>query len=138
MGRNVLTGALLWLTLWTIGSPQLEKIGWKLLEKMRLAFGEPRPIGVAPGHWFRSDEFVELNAFLLPCFIFAWDAYLAPSGQAYFVHISHDEYRTVVVKTTAVYDKLFKELQPLAPQAGHEGSVARFCRGDSSSSRPPN
>src|SRR6267154_3498342 len=38
-------GALLWITLSTIGSPGLEKIGWKLVEKMRLAFGETRPIG---------------------------------------------------------------------------------------------
>lgn len=27
-------GALLWLTLWNIGSPGLEKIGWKLVEKL--------------------------------------------------------------------------------------------------------
>jgi len=61
-------GALLWITLSTIGSPQLEKIGWKLVEKMRLAFGETRPLGVAPGHWFRSDEFVELKRLLASLF----------------------------------------------------------------------
>ncbi|MFZ3341823.1 MAG: hypothetical protein WA213_13135 [Terriglobales bacterium] len=121
-------GALLWLTLWTIGSPGLEKIGWKLVEKMRLAFGETRPIGVAPGHWFRSDEFVELNAFLLPCFIFGWDAYYVPSGQDYFVHISHDEYWVIVTKTTAAYDNLFKSLQPLSPRDAPMGITERFCR----------
>ena len=131
-------GALLWLTLWTIGSTNLEKIGWKLIEKMRLGFGETRPIGVAPGHWFRSDEFVELNAFLLPCFIFGWDAYFVPSGQDYFVHISHDEYWTVVAKTTSAYEYLLKQLEPLSPRAGHEGSRARFCRRDASANRTPN
>lgn len=130
-------GALLWLTLWNIGSPGLEKIGWKLVEKMRLGFGEARPIEAAPGHWFRSDEFVELNAFLLPCFIFGWDAYLAPSGQDYFVHISHDEYWVVVAKTTAAYDNLFQQLQPLAPQAAHAKTRARFCRSIASPDRLP-
>jgi hypothetical protein len=121
-------GGLLWLTLWTIGSPQLEKVGWKLVEKMRLAFGETRPIGVAPGHWFRSDELVELNAFLLPCFIFGWDAFFNPSGQDYFVHISHDEYWLVVTKTKAAYETLFEQLQDLAPRKAHPNTLARFCR----------
>ena len=131
-GEEYFNGALLWLTLWNIGSPQLEKIGWKLVEKMRLGLGEIRPIEAAPGHWFRNDEFVELNAFLLPCFIFGWDAYFAPSGQDYFVHISHDEYWLVVTKTTAVYDQLLRQLQPLAPQSAHARTMARFCRSSSS------
>jgi hypothetical protein len=124
-------GALLWLTLWTIGSPQLEKVGWKLVEKMRLAFGETRPIEAAPAHWFRSDEFVELNAFLLPCFIFGWDAYFAASGEDYFVHISHDEYWLVVTRTRDAHQKLLKELEPLAPRLAHAHNVARFCRSSS-------
>lgn len=121
-------GALLWLTLWDIGSPQLEKVGWKLVEKLRLAFGETRPIGVAPGHWFRSDELVELNTFLLPCFVFGWDAYLAPSGQDYFVHISHDEFWIVVTKTAAVHKELLEQLKSLDPQPGHTQNLQRFCR----------
>jgi hypothetical protein len=121
-------GALLWITLSTIGSLGLEKIGWKLVEKMRLAFGETRPIGVAPGHWFRGDEFVELNAFLLPCFVFGWDAYLAPSGSDYFVHISHDEYWVVVTKTAAAHKGLLEQLKSLDPQPAHPRSLERFCR----------
>jgi hypothetical protein len=94
-------GAVLWLTLWDIGSPQLEKSGWKSVEKMRVAFGETRPIGAAPGHSFRSDELVELNAFLLPCFIFGWDAYLLPaSSNDHFVHISHDGYWTIAARAS--------------------------------------
>jgi hypothetical protein len=128
-------GALLWITLSTIGSPQLEKIGWKLVEKMRLAFGETRPIGVASGHWFRSDEFVELNAFLLPCFIFGWDAYLAPSGKDYFVHISHDEFWMVVTKTTAAHNEVLEQLKSFDPQPPHQRCLERFCRRNSLSSK---
>jgi len=126
-------GALLWITLSTIGSPGLEKIGWKLVEKLRLAFGETRPIGVALGHWFRSDEFVELNAFLLPCFIFGWDAYFAPSGKDYFVHISHDEFRMVVTKTTAAHKEVMEQLKSFDPQPPHPRCLARFCRNNSPS-----
>ena len=64
--EDLFHGAVLWLTLWEIGGPQLEKTGWKMVEKLRLAFGETRAISAAPGHSFRSDEIVELNAFLLP------------------------------------------------------------------------
>jgi hypothetical protein len=37
-------GALLWITLSTIGSPQLEKAGWKPVEKMRQGYGENRSL----------------------------------------------------------------------------------------------
>lgn len=122
-------GALLWLRLWDIGSPQQEKTGWKIVEKMRLAFGETRPIGMSPAHSFRSDEFVELNAFLLPCFIFGWDAYLLPSGGDYFVHISHDEVWTVVTKSKLLYENLFEKLKDLNPEPAQARWFAKFCPG---------
>jgi hypothetical protein len=121
-------GGVLWLTLWDIGSPQLEKTGWRLVEKMRLAFGETRPISAAPGHSFRSDELVDLNTFLLPCFVFGWDAYLLPSGGDYFVHISHDEFWIVVTKTAEIYGTLLKQLESFKPQLAHERCRAKFCR----------
>jgi hypothetical protein len=132
--EEMFSGAVLWITLCDIGSPQLEKTGWKLVETMRAGFGENRDLQAAPGHSFRSDEFVELNAFLLPCFIFGWDAYLLPSGEDYFVHISHDEFYTVVAKTPDMHAKLLKELESLHPDPGHDRSLARFCRGNSPSS----
>lgn len=129
-------GAVLWVTYCDIGSPQLVKTGWKIVEKMRTAFGETRELRAAPGHSFRSDEFVELNAFLLPCFVFGWDAYLLPAGQDHFVYISHDEYWTVVTKTTDTHLRLLKELEPLQPRLAHETTRARFCRGNDASTRP--
>src|SRR5579863_9758392 len=42
--ESLFCGGLLWITLSTIGSPQLEKTGWKLVEKMRQGFGENRPL----------------------------------------------------------------------------------------------
>jgi hypothetical protein len=96
---------------------------------MRRGFGENRPLSAAPGHSFRSDELVELNSFLLPCFVFGWDAYLLPSGQDYFVHISHDEFWMVVTKTTEAHRQLSEQLRELQPQLPHEQCRTRFCRG---------
>ena len=120
-------GAVLWLTLWDIGSPQLEKTGWRTIEKMRLGFGENRPIAMAPGHSFRSDEFVDLNAFLIPCFVFGWDAWLIPAGNDYFVHISHDEFWVVVTRTTEIHEALHRQLSDLSPRLPHEETLGRFC-----------
>src|ERR1700720_2574003 len=84
--ESLFNGALLWITLSDIGSPQLEKAGWKLIEKMRQAYGENRPLQTASGHFFRSDELVDLTAFLVPCFVFGWDAYIVPNSDNFFVH----------------------------------------------------
>jgi hypothetical protein len=73
-------GALLWIRLWDIGSPQLEKSGWRLIERMRMGFGEHRPLEAASGHWFRADELVDLAAFTVPCLVYGWDAYVLPAN----------------------------------------------------------
>jgi hypothetical protein len=125
--ESVFYGALLWITLSTIGSAQLEKAGWKLIEKMRQGFGENRSLQTASGHFFRSDEIVDLNAFLVPCFVFGWDAYIVPCFNSdFFVHISHDEYWGVVARTQEAYDKLFSDLKDLNP-VGSPRMCQRFC-----------
>jgi hypothetical protein len=107
-------GALLWVPYAELGS--LAPIGWKLVEKMRQGFGENRPLQAANAHLFRRDELLDLKAFLLPCFVFGWDAYLVPFGRNdFFVHISHDEYWGVVSRTREAYDNLLSELQDLNP-----------------------
>lgn len=73
-------GALLWIRLWDIGSPQLEKSGWRLIERMRMGFGELRPLSTANGHWFRHDEIADLAAFIMPCLVYGWDAYVVPAN----------------------------------------------------------
>jgi len=121
-------GALLWITLSTIGSPGLEKAGWKLVEKMRQGYGENRSLQTASGHFFRSDELVDLTAFLVPCFVFGWDAYIVPSAaNDFFAHISHDEYWGVACRTQKAYDKLCSELTDLKPvESPHMRK--RFCK----------
>jgi hypothetical protein len=120
-------GALLWITYSTVGS--LDKAGWKLVERMRQGYGENRSLQTASGHWFRSDEMVELTAFVVPCFVFGWDAYIVPSSSNdFFIHISHDEYWGVVARTQAAYDEQLIALKDLNPKESSH-MRKRFCQG---------
>jgi hypothetical protein len=122
-------GALLWITFSELGS--LAPIGWKLVEKMRQGFGENRPLQTARAHYFRIDELLDLRAFLLPCFVFGWDAYLIPFGRNdIFVHVSHDEYWGVVSRTRGAHDSMVAELKDLNPTES-PGMRSRFCMGAS-------
>jgi hypothetical protein len=122
-------GALLWITLSDIGSPQLEKTGWSMVEMMRRGFGENRPLEAAPGHWFRNGAVVELAAFVLTFFVFGCDAYLVPTGGDLFVHISHDEYWAVVTRNAKAHDAAMSDLQEIGPKEGSQGMLKEFCPG---------
>lgn len=118
-------GALLWITFSELGS--LAPIGWKLIEKMRQGFGENRPLQTARAHFFRRDELLDLQAFLLPLFVFGWDAYLVPfASNDFFVHISHDEWWVAVSRTQKAYDMLLAELKDLNPKES-PAVRGRFC-----------
>jgi hypothetical protein len=119
-------GALLWIRLWTIGSPGLEKSGWKIVERMRMGYGELRPLGKANGHWFRSDELVDLAAFIVPCFVYGWDTYIVPARGDCFVFISHDGFWCIATRTTELYAQLLKNLKDLNPRV--DSMPQRFCR----------
>jgi hypothetical protein len=123
---GLFNGGLLWITLSTIGSPQLEKSGCKIAEKMGQAYGENRPLQYASGQFFRSDELVDLTAFVLLCFVFGWDAWLV-RDRDFFVHISHDEYGVVVTRTREMHAPPLLALRDLNPKTS-ENARARFCR----------
>jgi len=85
-GEAVFGGGLLWLRRWDIGSPQLVRVGWRILEDIRRAHGESRSLEVAPAQLFRDDEFVELHAFLVQTIAFGWVADYIPSSGGFFAH----------------------------------------------------
>jgi hypothetical protein len=122
-------GGLLWIRLWDIGSPQLEKSGWRLIERMRMGFGELRPLGTASGHWFRHDEVVDLAAFIVPCLVYGWDAYVVPANAGCFAFISHDEFWCVATRDAEAHAQAWEELKDLTPRIG-EAEKQRFCRPD--------
>jgi hypothetical protein len=109
-------GALLWLRYWHAGSAQLVKSGWRLVERMRMGYGELRPLRVANGHWFSADELADLTAFIVPCFVYGWDAYLVPSGADCFAFISHDEFWCVATRTPKTQARLLQDFGDLEPE----------------------
>ncbi|HEX3739301.1 MAG TPA: hypothetical protein VHV29_06205 [Terriglobales bacterium] len=79
-------GGLLWLRRWDIGSPQLVHAGWRIMEEMRGAHGEPRSLEMAPAQLFREDELTDLHVFLIQVIGFGLVADLVPTAGSFFVH----------------------------------------------------
>jgi len=127
-------GALLCFTNWGVWNPAEEKIGYRLVEALHSAAGQPKSFEAGPGHRFRADELNETIGMLLLPMIFGWDAVYLPQWSygtdQFFLHVSHDSYVTVVTRTKEFHDKAFDLLNglDLRPKPGQEPRVNRFCR----------
>lgn len=127
-------GALLWFTGWGVWNSRDEAMGYRVVEAMHRAVGQPKSFEAAPGHSFRGDELCDAVAMLLQPMVFGFDAYYLPkwsygTGQ-FFLYVSHDSFVSVVTRTAEFYEKVFitlKELD-LNPRAGSESRMRRFCR----------
>jgi hypothetical protein len=127
-------GALLWFTAWGVWNLREEAVGYRIVEAMHRAAGQPQSFEIAPGHLFRGDELQDAVAMLLQPMVFGFDAYYLPkwsygTGQ-FFLHVSHDSFVSVVTRTKEFHDRVFGSLQELDlnPRAGHEMRARRFCR----------
>ena len=105
--EDVFYGATLWLSLTNIWG-HADRSGWRMVERMRLSFAELRPLQTAPVHHFRNDELLEATAFLVPAFVYGWNAFYLNSSHDMFVHISHDEYWCVIARDKEKRDALLK------------------------------
>jgi tetratricopeptide (TPR) repeat protein len=94
-------GALVWFTQYDVGVADSARLGWKIIENTRLAHGDPSSLDRAPAQYFRRDEELELQVFLLQAMIFGWSGYFLPSGfdclvsfrtsERWFFHSSEQE-----------------------------------------------
>ncbi|HEX3322724.1 MAG TPA: hypothetical protein VHR84_18605 [Terriglobales bacterium] len=103
-------GASLWITQWGVWNEQEESIPRKAIERMRQGFGENRSLETAPGHFFRSDEFVESIAFLLQPMLAGWDAFFIPQWPKdtleYFLFVSHDSVLEIRTRTAKAREQV--------------------------------
>ncbi len=127
-------GALIWLTEWGVWNEFDEGVGYRIIKRMNSAAGQPMSFEAAPGHRFRTDELPDAIGMLLQPMIFGWDCYYIPrwsygTGE-FFLHVSHDSFVSVVTRTRAFCDQIFKQLEErnLNPKPGHEMRTNRFCR----------
>jgi hypothetical protein len=130
-------GASLWFTTWGVWNLREEAIGYRIVETMNQAAGQPQSFEVAPGHIFRSDELTNAVGMLMQAMVFGWNAYYLPSWsfgyEEFFLYVSHDSFVTVVTRTTAFHEKAFRILEELElrPQRAQEQRGNCFCRAES-------
>lgn len=95
-------GALLWITEWGRWNSLDEGIGYRLVESLNKASGQPSSFEVGQGHVFRADELEESLGMLLQPMIFGWDAYYLPDWaygfDEFFTYVSHDSYVNIVTR----------------------------------------
>jgi len=106
-GAESFSGGMLWLQRWDIGSPQMVRPGWLILENIRRAHGELRSLEIAPAQFFRDDELVKLHAFLNQAIAFGWVTDYIPFSGHFFIHFKDNRQ----VRFTAESSETLKELR---------------------------
>jgi hypothetical protein len=114
-GEHSFSGGLLWLQRWDIGSPELVRPGWLILENIRRAHGELRSLEVAPAQFFRDDELVELHAFMNQAIAFGWVTDYVPFAGKFFVHFKDNRQVCFATESAATLKELRAEFQRWNP-----------------------
>jgi len=104
--ESLFCGGLLWLRRWDIGSPQMVRVGWRIIEDIRRVHGGPQSLEVAPAQLFRDDEFVDLHAFLAQVVGFGWIADFVPSTGNFFLHFKDNRQVCFTAKSADVLNEL--------------------------------
>jgi hypothetical protein len=126
-------GALIWCCNWGVWNSFNEGIGYRIVEKLNTASGQPKSFEASPGHRFRADELADAIGMLLQPMIFAWDSYYLPiwsygTGD-FFLHVSHHSIVSVVTRTKAFHERVFQQLEKLNfnPMSANDERRSRFC-----------
>jgi hypothetical protein len=114
-GGESFSGGLLWLQRWDIGSPQMVRPGWLILENIRRAHGELRSLEVAPAQFFRDDELVELHAFLNQAIAFGWVTDFVPCAGHFFLHFKDNRQVRFTAESPVTLKELRTEFQRWKP-----------------------
>jgi hypothetical protein len=113
--ENHFRGASLWITQWGVWDVMVEAVALKAMERIRQGYGENRSLNIAPGHFFRHDEFVESMSCLIQPMLVGWDAYYVPSwawgALNYFLFVSHDGFLNIETRTIEMHHKAFEILK---------------------------
>lgn len=128
-------GAWLWFRTWGVWSSQDEATGYRIVEAVNRAAGQPLSFEVSRGQTFRSDELPNAVGMLMQPMVFGWDAYYLPHWsfgyEEFFLYISHDSFVSVVTRTKAFHEKVLRILEELEfqPQRAPEAHRNWLCRG---------
>ena len=84
---------LVWFTDWSVW-PSGEVP--HLVHRLRLSYGERRPLIEAPAQLFAADEVEDALSFVALGVLFLWDCFVVSASQGPLARYSHDEFATVV------------------------------------------
>jgi hypothetical protein len=108
-------GALLWITESGVWQEREEAIGYRVVENLSRAAGQPRSFEATAAYQFRGDELLEAIGMMMQPMIFGWDAYFVPQYgygvEECFLKISHDSYVHVETRTREFHDRVLKDLR---------------------------
>jgi hypothetical protein len=119
------SGGLLSLKRWDIGSPQMVRPGWLILESIRRAHGELRSLEAADAQIFRDSELVELHAFLIQVIAFGWVADYVPSTGRFFLHFKDNRQICFTAESLMTFKELRTSFQRWNP-TGKDPMVERM------------
>lgn len=102
---------ILWFTDWGMWNDHHERVGYRLMNLLRAAHGESRPLIETPAHVFDSSEVVDAQTLLATAILMSWDVYLVPMDGKFLVFNSHDEYVDVESTDRATHEALFRDLK---------------------------
>ena len=80
---------LVWLNDWSVW-PSGQRM--HIFDRLRMSYGENRPIIEAPAQVFQQLEIEDAISFVTLAVIFLWDCYVITPNRARFLFFSHDEY----------------------------------------------
>lgn len=80
---------LVWFTDWGVW-PSGERM--HIFDRLRMSYGETRPLIHSPGHVFEQNEFEDAVSFLTLAVLFLWDCYVVTPKRSKFLFFSHDEF----------------------------------------------
>jgi hypothetical protein len=113
---NTFQSCLLWFTDWGMWNDHHERVAYRLLNLLRAAHDEKRPLIEAPGHLFDEAEVVDAQTMLTTAMVASWDVYMIPSNGEFLVHNSHHEYVDVISKTAMAHKAKFDALREWGAQ----------------------
>jgi hypothetical protein len=109
-------GALFWIRERGVWGDFSENASAMMLQQMRLAKGESKPLGEFPGQLFAADELVEFHSYFLLPLLFGWDAFVVPEGKDYFLFVSHDGIVEVVSRKAETLEELLQRVSDWNPK----------------------
>ena len=109
-------GGLVWLHQWDVGADYLTPLGRRIIEDMRRANGDMRPLDLAPAQIFRQDERLDLQLFLMTVLGNGWSGYFVPAIGDFVVEFRSSHRLFFYCESKAALTRLRGDLNAFQPE----------------------